>query len=150
MVDEQNKKIYVLDINGENTISLVSDSMFASLVPGYNKNFFEKVLMACNLKIKIKSVNLDGQKCYMIQNNEQKAIKTIWISKDRKNPVKSKVEFTNGETLEYNYELKFLAAKLKDVELPDISGYTLINYQTGETIVDKLTNQNEIDNININ
>ena len=142
MVDEANNKLYVLDIEGENSISLVSDSMFASLVPGYNKNFFVRVLMACNLKIKIKSEKLDNQKCYVIEDNEQKAKKTVWITKDRKNPIKAKVEFENGEVFEYDYELKFLATKLRDVELPDTKNYTLINYETGEVILDGKDNVN--------
>ena len=139
---DHNNKLYVLDIEGENSISLVSDSMFASLVPGYNKNFFERVLMACNLKIKIKSEKLDNQKCYVIEDNEQKAKKTVWITKDRKNPIKAKVEFENGEVFEYDYELKFLATKLRDVELPDTKNYTLINYETGEVILDGKDNVN--------
>ncbi len=142
MVDEDNNTLYVLDIEGENSISLVSDSMFASLVPGYNKSFFERILMACDLNYKIKSEKLDDQKCYVIEDNEQKAKKTVWITKDRKNPIKAKVEFENGEVFEYDYELKFLGTKLRDVELPDTKNYTLINYETGEVILDENDNVN--------
>ena len=151
MVDEENNTIYVLDIEGENSISLVSDKMFASLVPGYNKSFFERILMACNLKVKIKPVKLNDQKCYMIEDNEQKAKKTVWVTKDRKNPIKAKIEFENGEAFEYDYELKFLATKLRDVELPDTKNYTLINYETGEVILDEKENVNaETNNITEN
>lgn len=149
MVDEANKKIYILDIESENSISLVSNSMFASLVPGYNKNTFQRFLMACNLNIKIKSEKIDNKKYYVIEDSNQEAIKTVWISKDRKNPVKSKVRFKNGKTIEYKYELKFLVAKLKNVELPDISEYTLIDYETGDTILNKEENQINENTINV-
>lgn len=142
MVDESNCIIYVLDINSDSSITLVSDSMFESLVPGYNKNLWERILMACDLKVKIKSTKVDEQKCYMIEYYDQNAKKTVWITKDRKNPIKAKVEFENGDTFEYEYELKFMVTKLKDVELPDISNYTLINNETGEIILDKNINLN--------
>ena len=53
------------------------------------------------------------------------------------NIVKAKVELTNGETFDYSYELKFNTTKLKDVELPDITEYSIINGENGEIVLDK-------------
>ncbi len=124
MVDEENKKIYVLDL--EKSLGLVSNEMFASLIPGYSKNPFERFIMFGSPLNKIKSDKIDDKKCYMLQIKEENNIKTYWIEKNSKKPVKATIEFSNGDIYQYEYELQFGVTKIKDVELPDISEYTRI------------------------
>lgn len=130
MVDEENKTIYNLDI--ENSIGLVSSEMFASFVPGYSKNAIERFIMAASLQNKIKSDKIDDKKCYMIQINEEGYTKTYWIEKVSKKPLKAKIEFEDGQVYEYDYQLQFNVTKLKDVELPDITDYTIIEAQAND------------------
>lgn len=141
LVDEENKKIYVLDINDNtNAITLVSADMFSSVIPGYNKNIFQKFLLACDLKTKIKSTKLDGKDCYIIKTSENNFVKTVWIEKESKNPVKAEIGNQNKNLLEYNYELKFNSTNLEDIELPNIREYTIIDYKSGEVILDNSNN----------
>lgn len=132
IVDEENKKLYMLDV--ESSIGLVSNEMFASLVPGYSKNTFEKFMMGADLRNQIKSDKVDDKKCYKITINEEKFSKTYWIEKNSKKPLKAIVEFVNGDKYEYNYELQFNVVGIKDIELPDLSDYTKIDNKTGEVI----------------
>lgn len=135
LVDEENKKIYTLNI--EESLGLVSSDMFTSMIPGYRESAFKRFLIAGNIKNKIKSTKLDNQDCTMIVTSDEKSKKTVWIDKNRMNIVKAKVELTNGETFDYSYELKFNTTKLKDVELPDITEYSIINGENGEIVLDK-------------
>lgn len=128
MVDEENKTLYVLKL--ENSLGLVSNEMFASFIPGYGKNIFERFLMAANLQNKVKTDKLEDKKCYMIQIKEDNATKTYWIEKNSNKPIKAKIEFADGNVYEYNYQLQFNVAKIKDTELPDVSEYTKIEIQT--------------------
>lgn len=130
MVDEENKMIYVLDM--ENSLGLVSNEMFASFVPGYSKNLLERFVMVASLQNKIKSEVVDEKKCYMIQITEDESIKTYWIEKNSKKPVKAKVELLNGQVYEYEYQLQFGVTKIKDIELPDITDYTRIEVQAND------------------
>lgn len=134
MVDENNKKIYVMEIVAENSAALVSNEMFVSLIPGYSKNFFEKLLISGDLKNSIKTEKINDEKCYKIKIDEGKTTKTIWINKSRRYPVKGKIEFSNGDVFDYDYDLKFYITKLKNVELPDTSDYTFYEYKTGKQI----------------
>lgn len=137
MVDEENKKIYPLDIsNNGNAIILVSNDMFASVIPGYYENIFGRVLLACNLNISISSEKIEEKECYKIKQKDNKSQKTIWITKDRKTPIKAELELTSGEKIIYDYEIKFNTTRITDVELPDISDYKVIDYKTGEEILD--------------
>ncbi len=136
LVDEENKKIYVLDINDENAITLVSNDMFSSVIPGYNKNIFQRFLLACDLKTRIKSDKLEKQECYMITTNENNIIKTVWIDKESKNPIRAELGNKNESLLKYNYELKFNSTNLEDIILPNIKDYTILDYKSGEIILD--------------
>jgi len=127
MMNEENKTIYTLDL--EKSLGLVSNEMFASLIPGYSKNAFERFVMAGNVQNKIKSEKVDDKKCYKIQIKEDYNVKTYWIEKNSKKPIKASITFSNGDNYQYDYELQFGVTKIKDVELPDISQYTIIENQ---------------------
>jgi hypothetical protein len=45
MVDEQNKKVYNIEISKENSPMLVSNNMYISLIPGHSKSFFERLIL---------------------------------------------------------------------------------------------------------
>lgn len=134
MIDESKKEVYVMSISDENSMALVSNEMFISLIPGYSKNTFERFTIAGSLENKIKSEKLNGEKCYKISIKEGEAIKSIWVTKSRAFPVKAEIEFSNGDIFKYEYDLKFFITKLKDVELPDLSEYKFYDYKTGEEI----------------
>ncbi len=127
MMNEENKTIYTLDL--EKSLGLVSNEMFASLIPGYSKNTFERFIMAGSVQNKIKSEKVDDKKCYKIQIKEDYNVKTYWIEKNSKKPIKASITFSNGDNYQYDYELQFGVTKIKDVELPDISQYTIIENQ---------------------
>lgn len=134
MIDEENKKAYVMEISDENSIVLVSNKMFASLIPGYSKNLFERFTMAGNLENSIKSEKVNNEKCYKITVKEGEATKSVWVTKSRAFPIKAEIRFSNGDVFEYEYDLKFFITKLKDVELPDLSEYTFYDYETKNEI----------------
>ncbi len=134
MVDEENKKIYIMEISQENAISLVSSEMFMSLIPGYSKNIFERFVMVGSLVNSVKSEKVSDEKCYKISVKDGDITKSIWVTKSRSFPIKAEVEFANGEVFGYEYDLKFFITKLKDVELPDLSEYKFYDYKTGEEI----------------
>lgn len=123
IVDEANKTIYTTDIN--KTIGLVSNKMFASYYPGYSKNLIEKIILAGSIQNKIKNVMLNDKKCIMIQVKDETSTKTVWITKSDCYIEKAKLEFPNGDVIEYDYTLKFNCNGIRDVELPDIKDYTL-------------------------
>lgn len=148
LVDEENKKAYILDINNEKDITLVSNDMFSSVISGYNKNIFQKFLIACNLKTSIKSVKLDGLACYMITTTENNIIKTVWIDKENKNPVKAELGNKNESLLTYIYELKFNSTSIEDVKLPNLRDYTILNYKSGEVILDNSNLDTNVVDIN--
>ncbi len=127
MVDEQNKTLYVLD--KENSLGLVSYEMFASLIPGYSKNVFQKFLMAGSLQNKVGSEKIDYKKCYKIVIKEKEDTKTYWIEKNSSKPLKARIEFKTGDVYEYEYELRFNVVGIKDIELPKIDDYQRIENQ---------------------
>ena len=145
MIDEEDKVLYVLEIDDFPEM-LVGNDMFAYLYPGYNKNFFEKLKIAGNMFNKFKSEKIDDEECYKISINEKKYVKTFWISKKNILPIKATMEFPSGETLEYKYDLRFTATKITSIELPDLSEYKIIDYKTGETIVEETNEVEETKN----
>ena len=82
----------------------------------------------------IKSEKVNGEKCYKISVKEGQAQKTVWITKSRSLPIRAEIKFSNGDIFEYEYDLKFFITKLKDVELPDFSEYTIYDYKTKEQV----------------
>lgn len=130
MIDEESQKAYVLDAD-ENSL-LVSYEMFASTIPGYNKNIFERILLAGDISNKIKTVKDGNQKLILIQVKEKNAIKSIWINKESCKPLKATIEFSNGDIMQYTYELQFNVVTAKEVALPDLTEYTLIDSMSNE------------------
>lgn len=130
LVDEENKTLHILKL--EESLGLVSNEMFASFIPGYGKNVFERFIMAASLQNKVKSDKIDNKKCYKIQIREENYIKTYWIEKNSNKPIKAKIEFSDGNIYEYNYQLQFNVTKIKDIELPDITEYTKIEVQSND------------------
>ena len=70
---------------------------------------------------------LNDEKCIMIEVNEESFKKTVWISKNTYSLRKAKLEFPNGEVLDYEYELRFNYVKTRDVSLPDITKYKFLD-----------------------
>ena len=153
MIDEEDKTLYVLSIE-KSPEMLVSNDMFAYLIPGYSETFWEKMKMVGNLWNKFSNDTIDGEKCYKILIHGDKFIKTTWISQKSLNPVKSAIQFQNGDILEYIYDLKFTATKITSIELPDINEYKVIDYETKEVIVDEFVLEDatteETDNVEEN
>lgn len=138
LIDEENKKVYVLSIENAPE-SLVSNDMFAYLLPGYNMSFWQKLKLSANIFNKFKSEKIDDEECYKISIISEKTTKTTWINKKSLSPIKTLLEFQNGDKLVYTYDLKFTATKLISVELPSFDGYKIIDYETGEILTDNLT-----------
>ncbi len=139
MVDEEKKTVYLLNINNEN-IGLVSYSMFASVVPGYNNTIIERLFLAGNLNNKIKKSKLNDKDCFMIKIIDEKYNKTVWIDMVNAIPIKAEIEFDNGSKISYDYIIKFNETRLKDIELPSIDDYTLIDAENEEIIKDSSFN----------
>ena len=139
MVDEEKKTVYLLNINNEN-IGLVSYSMFASVVPGYNNTIIERLFLAGNLNNKIKKSKLNDKDCFMIKTIDEKYNKTVWIDMVNAIPIKAEIEFDNGSKISYDYIIKFNETRLKDIELPSIDDYTLIDAENEEIIKDSSFN----------
>lgn len=129
MIDEQNKKVYNMEISAQNSPLLVSNDMFMSLIPGNSKNFFERLILVGNLHNSIKSDKVNEEKCYKISVKEGQTQKTVWITKSRSFPIKAEIKFSNGDVFEYEYDLKFYITKLKDIELPNLTEYTVYDYK---------------------
>ena len=139
MVDEEKKTVYLLNINNEN-IGLVSYSMFASVVPGYNNTIIERLFLAGNLNNKIKKSKLNDKDCFMIKIIDEKYNKTVWIDMVNAIPIKAEIEFDNGSKISYDYIIKFNETRLKDIDLPSIDDYTLIDAENEEIIKDSSFN----------
>lgn len=129
-IDETNKTAKVLDKTED--IGVVYKGSFASLYPGYTDGFFERLMFSGNLSNKIKTQFLNGEKCIVIEVNEKEYTRTFWITEKFKDLVQAKIEFSNGDIYEYKYKIEFHTTNLKDVELPDISEYTMIDNSTKE------------------
>lgn len=148
IIDEINKT--AKKINPKDAVGLVFKESFASLYPCFSKNIFEKFIFAGNHSNSIKTENYNGEKCTVITIEEENYTKTYWITRKWSNLIKAKIEFANGEIYEYKYEIKFHMTKLKDIELPDFTEYTIIDTteeknseNTSEIIEEKQTIESE-------
>ena len=139
LIDEENKEAYILNIENEN-LGLVSYDMFAVLVPGYNKSFFERLIIAGNIKNTLKQTKDDGKKCYIIKVNDNNVTRTIWLN-EKATPYKGEVVFNNGKIFKYEYNIKFNQVTLKSIELPRIDDYKVVNAETNEIIQDPKNNE---------
>ena len=134
LVDEENETIYTLNI--EENFALVSYNMFTSPVQGYNKNIIDKLLLAGDANTTIKKEKIGNNDCYCIKTKENLAIKKVWIEKYTGKISKAEIEFSNGDIFKYEYELNFNTLKNSNLSLPDITGYTLINGETGNVLTE--------------
>ncbi len=139
IVDEANSTIYTLNI--ENNISLVSYNMFAAPIQGYNSDVIDRIFLAGDANTTIKKEKIDDDEYYCIRTKEKNAIKKVWVEKKSSKIKKATIEFSNGDILNYDYELTFNSVDSADVTLPDITGYKLINGETG-TILTESFNEN--------
>ena len=139
-IDETNKKAVIL--NSQETIGVINNESFASLYPGYTDGFFKRLMFAGNFSNKIKTDYHNGEKCIIITISEKGYTKTFWITKDMHILVKSEIKFSNGDIYEYKYNLMFNVIQLRDVKLPDITEYTIIDEKNGEKLETSTLNNN--------
>ncbi len=144
MVDEENKTLYVLTISKSSEM-LISNDMFAYLIPGYNLSFIDKLKLCGNMFNKFSTEKIGDEDYYKITVNEEKYVKTTWISKKSLSPSKAIMEFPSGDPLEYTYDLRFTATKLSSIDLPNLDTYKIIDYETGEVIVEKFTTEETVE-----
>lgn len=150
MVDEENSTIYTLSL--ENNISLVSYNMFAAPIQGYNAGFVDRILLAGDVNTTIKKEKIEETDYYCIKTKENNAIKKVWVEKKSSKIKKATIEFSNGDVFNYDYELSFNSVNAADVKLPDITGYKLVNGETGTTLSESFnqTNTTEEENTETN
>lgn len=142
-IDENQKKARKLSL--ENDIQLlVTNTKLASLYPTVSKKVFQRFVLIGKPENKIRTVKEDGKKYTYIEIKEENYTKSYWLDKNRDILVKAKLELASGEIYEYEYEIKYHATKLRDVELPDLSTYTIleIEEEKSEEINNEMLNQN--------
>ena len=122
-VDEENK--IAKSITDIESVAIPYKESFASLYPGYTFNFFERLMLAGNIENVIKTDYYNGEKVTFISIKNEEYTKSYWITKDFANLIKAEIRFSNGDVYEYKYDINFHTTKLKDVELPDFSDYTM-------------------------
>lgn len=140
LIDEENSTIYTLDI--EDNFALTSYNMFSSPIQGYNKNFVDRLLLAGDVSTTIKKEKIEGKNFYCIKTKENEATKKVWIEKDNSKIKKAEIEFSNGDHFYYDYELTFDSVRSSELNLPDITGYTLINGETGRILTENFNSIN--------
>lgn len=147
-IDEENKIAVVL--NSEEIIGVINNESFASLYPGYTDGFLKRLFIAGDFSNKFKTDYHNGKKCTIITIKNKEYTKTFWITKDMKNLVKAEINFSNGDSFEYKYDLMFHSTQMRDIKLPDISEYKVIEASTGEKIeTDILDNDIKLDTQNV-
>lgn len=132
LIDEANLTAYTLSL--KENVTLASYNMFATPVQGYNGSFIDRLLLAGDPNTTIKNEKINDNSYYCIKSKENLAIKTIWVEKETGKIKQAKIEFSNGDVFDYEYELYFNSVKAVDVGLPDITGYKLINGETGNVL----------------
>ena len=145
MIDEEKKEAYILNIENEN-IGLVSYDMYATVIPGYKESIGDKILIAGNLKNTIKKSEIDNKECFIIKIVSDNYSKTVWVDTIKATPIKAEIEFNNGNKINYSYEIIFNETRLKDIELPKINEYTVINTETNDVIMDNVNINGEVNN----
>lgn len=132
MIDEENDTAYILDLN--TNFALVSYKMFASGIPGYNMSLIDRFFLAGNANTSIKKEKIDNKVYYCIKTKENLATKKVWVEKETGKIKKAIIEFSNGDIFNYEYELEFNSVKATEVRLPDLTGFKLINGETGTVL----------------
>lgn len=140
LIDEINSVAYTLNL--EDNIALVSYNMFTSAIQGYNSNFINKLLLAGDVNTTIKKEKIDNKDYYCIKTKENLATKRVWVEKESSKIKKATIEFSNGDIFNYEYELTFNSVNVSDVSMPDITGYKLINGETGNVLSEKFKEVN--------
>lgn len=143
LIAEDEKNFKKLDIE-KNIQLLVTRARLASLYPTISNNVFERFFIMGNMTNKLKTVEEDGKEYTFIEIKNENYTKTYWIEKNTNILKKSKLELSNGEIFEYEYEIKFHITKLSDLELPNLDEYVEIS-DSSEIIEEKEFN---IDNVN--
>lgn len=138
--EKVNEAILLSTIDGP--IAVVGKESFATLYPGYSSNFFGRLMFAGDISNKIESELHNGKKCTVITIQEELCTKKYWIEKKSNKLIKAEAAFTNGDLYSYTYEINFNTTGIGDVELPDLSNYTIVDGKTNEEIDLKDTNQN--------
>lgn len=131
-IDEENKIAVIL--NSNEIIGVVNNESFASLYPGYTDGFLKRLMIAGDFSNKFKTDYHNGKKCTIITIVEKEYTKTFWIEKDMQNLVKAEINFANGDNFEYKYDLMFHSTQVRDIKLPDISEYKVIDGSTGKNV----------------
>ncbi len=131
-IDEKNKTAIIL--NSNEIIGVINNESFASLYPGYTDGFFKRLMFAGDFSNKIRTDYHNGKKCTVVVITEKDYIKTFWITKDMHNLVKAEINFSNGDNFEYKYDLMFHSTQVRDIKLPDITEYTVIDGSTGKNV----------------
>lgn len=151
LIDENQKSAQKLSTE-DNIQLLVTSTRLASLYPTISKNVFQRFILMGSPENKIKTIEEDGEKYTYIEIKEENYTKSYWLEKDRDILVKAKLELSSGDVYEYEYEIKYHATKLKDVELPDLSTYTVseIGETNSEEVSNEVSNQNVTDQNTIN
>ena len=131
-IDEENKIAVIL--NSNEIIGVINNESFASLYPGYTDGFLKRLMIAGDFSNKFKTEYHNGKKCTVITIKEDEYTKTFWITKDLKSLVKAEMNFSNGDSFEYKYDLMFHSTQIRDIKLPDITEYKVIDGSTGKNV----------------
>lgn len=147
-IDEENKIAKILNTN--EIVGVINNESFASLYPGYTDGIFKRLFIAGDFSNRFKTDYHNGKKCTIITIKNEGYTKTFWITKDMKNLVKAEINFSNGDIYEYKYDLMFHSTQIRDIKLPDISEYKVVDASTGETIeINVLDNNIKLDAQNV-
>ncbi len=139
-IDEEKQVAIIL--NSNEVIGVINNESFASLYPGYTDSFLERLMLAGDFSNKFKTDYHNGKKCTIITIKGDEYTKTFWITKDMQNLVKAEINFSNGDNFEYKYDLMFHSTQTRDIKLPDISEYKVIEASTGESIETNILDNN--------
>lgn len=134
LVDDYNRIAYTQTI--ANATNLASYNYFMSSIPGYN-SLSTRLKMAISWKNKVKKVELDGQKCYMISKKEDAVEKTVWVNRNNGKVIKAVLSFTEGMEYTYEFDIQFNVTTVADIALPNISDYSIKSEKELNEILEK-------------
>lgn len=129
LVNEEKKFAYELS---DTDLGLISNEVVASMLPGYSKSKFGKILLAGKLTTKIRSQNIDNQKYYCITTVDDKVQKNIWINKETLLPSEIITKIGENE-ISYNFEISFDTIKNEQVLKPNLDGYEIQKKENNKT-----------------
>ncbi len=142
MIDENKKEISELNTEEyTDSVGIITNATFATFIPGYFKTFGERVKMVLNPSTRIKTEQVDNEKCYKITVKESsdgyKNTKKFWISKRDYTIKQSEIAIISkkdgsSSNLKYKYSITFLGVTVKDTDFITVTDYTMVNRETGE------------------